>query len=66
MDAEAWLSRAKPAPGAHVEVLEALRAEALGDGEPTGLQARIEPDGTLSIAQRWIVVSATRQGFRHR
>lgn len=59
MAAEPWLTRAKPSAEAHAAVLAALEAEAHDTGEPTGLHARLEPDGTLSIAQRWAIATAS-------
>jgi SAM-dependent methyltransferase len=54
--AEPWLDRAQPGPGARIEVLDALRAEADG-GAATGLHATVV-DGELTISHRYQLAAA--------
>ena len=55
MEVERWLTQAAPPPPARDAVLGALTAEAEG-GAATGLHAHRDADGTLHIAQRWLML----------
>jgi SAM-dependent methyltransferase len=60
MDARAWLEQAQ---GERERVAKALEAEAAG-GPPTGLRATRD-DGSLRIAQTWMLLTGTVGEFRN-
>jgi SAM-dependent methyltransferase len=55
-----WMERAASPEAPREQVLTALRAEASGDGPPTGMHAAEGPEG-LAVEQRWLIAAGPRR-----